>query len=148
MALGNDLNLLVSNINHLPSHALVTACAFCEIVAGRAPATIHATMTNLGRKVLIIEPLNPVVPGHLLAIPAVHVQDAREDREVTGYTFAAAAYFTREPCNLITSCGREATQTVMHLHVHIVPRRDGDNIALPWSNSLNIREEGPDVTRC
>jgi diadenosine tetraphosphate (Ap4A) HIT family hydrolase len=36
-------------------------------------------------------------------------------------------------CNLITSDGAAATQTVKHLHVHIVPRRDGDGLTLPWS---------------
>jgi histidine triad (HIT) family protein len=35
--------------------------------------------------------------------------------------------------NLITSGGREATQTVMHAHVHYVPRRRGDGLKLPWS---------------
>jgi histidine triad (HIT) family protein len=35
--------------------------------------------------------------------------------------------------NLITSQGAAATQTVMHLHLHLVPRTDGDGLKLPWS---------------
>jgi histidine triad (HIT) family protein len=36
--------------------------------------------------------------------------------------------------NLITSVGSAATQTVFHLHVHVVPRRAGDGLALPWTS--------------
>ena len=36
--------------------------------------------------------------------------------------------------NLITSIGAAATQTVFHLHVHVVPRHEGDGLLLPWSN--------------
>ncbi|MEU3978362.1 HIT family protein [Streptomyces bacillaris] len=41
--------------------------------------------------------------------------------------------------NLITSKGAEATQSVYHLHVHIVPRRDGDNLPLPWTPQHEAR---------
>jgi len=88
-------------------------------------------------EVLIIEPLRPVVPGHVLAVPAIHVADALDVPAVTGSVMAAAAQYAREAevgaCNLITSAGAAATQTVFHLHVHIVPRREGDGLALPWS---------------
>jgi hypothetical protein len=35
--------------------------------------------------------------------------------------------------NLITSAGTDATQSVFHLHVHLVPRRPNDGLKLPWS---------------
>jgi histidine triad (HIT) family protein len=46
-----------------------------------------------------------------------------------------AASLAREmgPCNLITSKGREATQTVFHMHLHLVPRAENDGLLLPWS---------------
>ena len=106
---------------------------FCEIVAGRAPAEVVAR----GENDLIIVPLNPVVPGHVIVIPHMHVTDVTDDPMVSGACFRAAAWFTKNngppSFNLIKSVGAEATQTVMHLHVHIVPRSSGDGLHLPWS---------------
>lgn len=85
----------------------------------------------------IIRPLQPVTDGHLLAISWPHVTDALEDPETAGYVMEAAATYARTrsigPCNLITSVGTSATQTVFHLHVHIVPRSPDDGLRLPWS---------------
>lgn len=81
-----------------------------------------------------ITPLDPVVPGHVIVIPRRHVVDCTEDPEVTATVMWAASTIATPPCNLITSAGREASQTVFHLHVHIVPRTDGDGLALPWSH--------------
>lgn len=108
-------------------------CVFCEIVAGRAPATYRARGTSS----IAIEPLNPVTPGHILVIPRAHVVDALEAPSVTAATMYDATLwanaFELAPLNIITSVGHEATQTVFHLHVHLVPRRDGDGLNLPWT---------------
>lgn len=112
-------------------------CPFCEIVAKRAPARKVAWWLNA----LAIEPLNPVTPGHVLIIPKRHVADALEDPVVTGHVFQCAADYARDevvgPCNLITSVGSSATQTVFHLHVHVVPRSPEDGLKLPWSEGTN-----------
>lgn len=84
------------------------------------------------------EPLNPVTPGHLLVVPRVHVRDAGVSPGITARTMALAAAIAGpaddvESFNLITSAGSTATQTVMHLHIHIVPRREGDGLHLPWT---------------
>lgn len=107
-------------------------CVFCEIVADRAPATVVATWPEA----LAIVPLDPVVPGHVLVIPREHVADAAGEPTVTADAVYRAAQYARNqdlPFNLITSAGAEATQTVFHLHIHYVPRRDGDGLALPWT---------------
>lgn len=44
-----------------------------------------------------------------------------------------------EAANLITSRGGAATQTVFHLHVHVVPREAGDGLALPWTPQQTTR---------
>lgn len=104
-------------------------CMFCKIAAGEAPAQV----VYLWQDAIAIRPLNPVCEGHILVIPKRHVEHALEDPDTTGLAFRRAALLGTYPCNLITSVGAEATQTVMHLHVHIVPRRAGDRLLLPWS---------------
>ena len=73
----------------------------------------------------------------MLAISRDHITDALDDPEATGHVMEAAATYARTrwvgPCNLITSVGTSATQTVFHLHVHIVPRHPGDGLKLPWT---------------
>lgn len=109
----------------------VDECVFCAIVAGRASATIVGRWSDA----LTFTPRRGgVVPGHMLIVPRVHVADAVEDPMVTAATMARAAEYagTVGPCNIITSVGREATQTVFHLHIHVLPRRAGDGVMLPW----------------
>jgi histidine triad (HIT) family protein len=109
----------------------VDGCVFCGIVAGRLPSLIVAEWADA----LAIVPLDPVVPGHVLVIPKTHVADALADPGVTAGTMRRAAQLAHglPCCNIITSVGAKATQTVFHLHLHIVPRRAGDGLALPWS---------------
>jgi histidine triad (HIT) family protein len=107
-------------------------CPFCEINTGRAPATFVHEWSNA----IAIVPLNPVVEGHTLVIPKTHVADFADDPDVTGATARRAAQLCRDldlvHANLITSRGREATQSVFHLHLHLVPRAANDGLALPW----------------
>lgn len=111
-------------------HAWNVACPFCKIVAGLAPATI----VHEWEDALAIVPLGPVVPGHTLVIPKAHVADFMADPDVTAATFRRAAELGSGDSNLITSSGVAATQSVFHLHVHLVPRTKDDGLALPWSS--------------
>lgn len=106
-------------------------CIFCKIAN-------HQTMTPLlysGYEVVAFEPLNPVAPGHILVVPRLHVSDFSENPVVTAATMQVSAQLGQnmKSCNLITSKGWEATQSVFHLHVHLVPRRYGDGLHLPWT---------------
>jgi histidine triad (HIT) family protein len=106
-------------------------CVFCQIVAGEAPAEI----VHENEVAVAFVPLGPVTPGHVLVVPRQHVEDALVNPAITATTMLVAAQVAQEsyPCNLITSAGHEASQTVFHLHIHVVPRRAGDGLALPWS---------------
>jgi histidine triad (HIT) family protein len=113
----------------LPTPAL-KPCVFCDIIAGRSPAEIFHEWDDA----ITIVPLNPVTEGHLLVIPKVHVADFGHDPYVSAAVMKRAAQLAATQwCNVITSRGKVATQTVFHLHVHIVPRREGDGLALPWT---------------
>lgn len=105
-----------------------TNCVFCDIVQGKAPATIVAEWDDA----LALAPLSPVTAGHVLVIPKKHVEDALADPEVSAIVMARASELAVRPCNLIVNVGREATQSVFHLHLHIVPRKKDDGLALPW----------------
>lgn len=113
-------------------------CVFCEIVAGRAPATVvYATAGHT-----VIVPLNPHAPGHVLFIPNRHFDSATTDLQITGLMFAHAARYVRTnemDANILTSVGSPATQTVSHLHVHVVPRGEADNLPnwWPWNKREN-----------
>lgn len=108
-------------------------CVFCDIIANKAPAQWVA---NVGGAVAIV-PLNPVTPGHVLFMPKVHVRDAFESPAITGEVMEAACrYAAQDNANIITSVGAAATQTVFHLHIHIVPRFAGDRLALPWASGM------------
>lgn len=109
----------------------MTPCPFCEINAGRTPAQFVDEWSDA----IAIAPLNPVVEGHTLVIPKTHVADFAEDPTVSAATMRRAAQLASgsgHAMNLITSRGREATQSVFHLHLHLVPRAENDGLALPW----------------
>lgn len=106
-------------------------CPFCAIVNGEAPATI---LMHPHYGIAIIEPIGPHAPGHALVIPTRHVPDATTDPPLTGQVFATAARWAQRfgASNLLTSVGADATQTVMHLHVHVVPRGAQDGLPARW----------------
>jgi histidine triad (HIT) family protein len=106
---------------------------FCKIVSEQSPATILRQWPDA----IAITPLGPVVDGHVLIIPRWHVEDVAYDASVTSMVMRRVADYINEfdvgECNVITSRGVNATQTVFHMHVHIVPRRELDGLLLPWS---------------
>lgn len=124
----------------------MSACIFCDIVAGTAPATIVREWPDA----IAIRPRGGVNDGHVLVIPRVHVADAGVDPVVSAATMAAAAELMAEhpAANIITSRGVAATQTVFHLHIHVVPREDGDGLPLPWTpqqEAARVAKEAPDA---
>lgn len=131
--------------------ASVTACEFCEIVAGRSPARIVGeTATTLS-----FFPLRPAAMGHTLVIPKEHIPDLWSlEAEPAGsiaeavITMAHALRRALEPegLNVINSTGEAASQSVLHLHVHLVPRWAGDHIGNIWPPSEPWSEEVKDET--
>jgi len=107
-------------------------CAFCAIAHRRAPAKIVRRWDS----VVAIRPRSGgVTAGHLLVIPHQHVPDVGTDPTVTAAVFAAAAELAAllPACNVLTSKGRDGTQSVPHLHAHVVPQNAFDGLLLPWS---------------
>jgi histidine triad (HIT) family protein len=112
-------------------------CIFCEIVAGRIPATRVAEDAHT----LAFMDINPGVEGHVLVIPKTHAADiftiAESDLDATLHTARRVALAARQALectgvNLFQSNGAVAFQSVFHFHVHVLPRREGDAIHRPW----------------
>ncbi len=106
-------------------------CDFCEIVRRRS-------FQGGDEHTVWFTPLDPVVIGHRLFVPRKHFEhDDVGASKAVGLAFKAAhdwfgQYGSAESFNLITSFGAAATQTVPHLHIHLVPRYPGDELQLPW----------------
>ena len=109
----------------------MAACAFCEIVAGRSPATIEYE----DDEILAFRDIYPKAPIHLLIIPRRHVDSvmalAPEDAALVGRLVLAAKRigeakgFGERGYRLAIHCGPEGGQVVYHLHLHFLAgRRD------------------------
>lgn len=108
-------------------------CVFCDIVAGRAPAQIVRRWPETTAFV----PLDPISPGHVLVVPNQHVRDAVESPSVTMLTMGRAVALASEyhSSNILTSNGAPATQSIFHLHIHVVSRMPNDQLMLPWGTT-------------
>lgn len=99
-------------------------------------------------------PLEPAALGHTLVIPRSHVPDIWSVDDVTAahlarVTVRLANVMRRalRPAglNIIQSNGEAATQTVFHLHVHLVPRWPDDAIGRIWPPETNYSESEKDA---
>ncbi|WP_230536438.1 HIT family protein [Streptomyces sp. OUCMDZ-3434] len=118
----------------------MTDCPFCEIIAGRAAAQVVREWPET----IAIVPRRPVVDGHVLVIPKLHVTDFVASPDASATTMLRAADLAGDhpagAMNLITSRGRAATQSVFHLHLHLVPRAANDGLALPWYSGRSRKD--------
>jgi histidine triad (HIT) family protein len=122
----------VCDTGHMPD------CLFCRIVAGELPSTrIHED-----DRVIAIMDIFPATRGHALVIPRAHAADVRDVRAddltaaATAAQLLAGRAFERHGADGVTimqSNGAAAWQTVVHYHVHVIPRYDGDPLVLPWT---------------
>lgn len=117
--------------------ARVEGCPFCEVVQKHAPARV----VYESRTTLAFFPDYPAARGHTLVVPKVHTPDwlSADADTLTAVTLSVAHLGTAlqgllqpEGMNVITSAGAAASQSVGHLHMHIVPRWHGDRIGELW----------------
>ena len=125
-------------------------CPFCEIVDRDDP---DAREVYRDQNVVAFFPTNPATLGHTLVIPRKHIADIWSlDRataeQLAGATTQLAAAVRRainpQGLNIIQSSGKAASQTVFHLHVHLVPRWEGDPIGHIWPPETDYTEEQKD----
>ncbi|HZM84131.1 MAG TPA: HIT family protein [Candidatus Limnocylindrales bacterium] len=107
----------------------MTDCLFCAIAAGDKPAFV----VHSGEHVLAFLDLRPVFKGHLLVIPRSHVPTLTDLDPVAGYFehVKAAARAVEEglaAAGTFVAINNKISQSVPHLHTHVVPRVKGDGL--------------------
>ena len=149
------------------------SCIFCKIVQEEMPSTLIEEWEST----ICIMPLNPCAPGHVIYIPKKHVQNGHEHPETTANTIDCAMKNPHENMigamekeqqplprksdgtldpdfdyNTQFSKGLNATQTIFHLHVHLVPRTLDDGLPIMWTGQpkghYNTRGRPKNHTSC
>ena len=110
-------------------------CIFCRIIAGEIPSKkIFEDQVTLA-----ILDINPISEGHSLVIPKKHVAYLEDADEIilghmTGIAGKIAKNMIRngfaDGTNLFLASHESADQTVFHIHLHVIPRRKGDNMGI------------------
>jgi histidine triad (HIT) family protein len=110
--------------------APMPACAFCSIIAGSQPA--HVVLDD--EVALAFLDARPLFPGHVLLVPKAHHETLTdlpaalvEPLFARAQRLAAAVPSAVEAAGTFVAMNNTVSQSVPHLHVHVVPRnrRDG-----------------------
>ncbi len=113
------------------SGGAVPGCVFCEIVAGARPAAVVAA----DDAAVAFLDARPVFKGHVLVVPRAHVATLAElPAEALAPYFAAVQRIARaveaglEADGTFVAMNNKVSQSVAHLHTHVVPRRRKDGL--------------------
>lgn len=120
-------------------------CVFCKIISGE----FSCRKIYEDDKTLAFLDISKDVDGHILVVPKKHFKNLLDcDNE----TLSAVMETVKKVSNhLVDNCGYEgvnllnctdesAGQTVPHLHIHIIPRKNGDGVNA-WPNFTGAKEE-------
>src|SRR5215204_7187776 len=106
-------------------------CLFCRIVSGEVPAT----MVYVDKHSVAFLDHRPLFHGHTLLVPREHVETLGDlPAQLVGPYFEAVQLLTRAVQSALDAEGtfvamnNRVSQSVPHLHVHVVPRRRKDGL--------------------
>jgi histidine triad (HIT) family protein len=105
-------------------------CLFCKIINKEIPAEI----VYEDEQVLAFKDINPMAPVHLIIIPKKHIPTLPDMDEkdtllmgqvqLTAARLAVNMGLTEGGFRLVSNCGHDAQQTVMHIHYHLLAGRN------------------------
>lgn len=111
-------------------------CEFCKIVSGDAPSSVLYQDDST----LAMMTLRPMSRGHILVIPKNHATSLSEMKpETGGHLFEVGMRIAEalrdseiecEGVNFWLADGEAAGQEVFHVHLHVLPRSETDEISL------------------
>lgn len=113
-------------------------CIFCKIATGAIPC--HRVFES-GDALAFLD-IGPLAPGHTLLIPKNHyasVLDAPPQAvamltsHIPTLANAILAATGAAGLNVLQNTGASAGQVVDHLHIHLIPRTDGDRLGFRWN---------------
>ncbi|MBQ3409659.1 MAG: histidine triad nucleotide-binding protein [Clostridia bacterium] len=109
-------------------------CIFCKIANGE----IGTDKVYEDEFVTAFRDLNPQAPVHILVVPKKHysnVLEVKENDDIIAKIYGAINKIAKQEnidqsgFRVINNCGKDAGQTVMHMHFHIIAGRAlGDKI--------------------
>ena len=104
-------------------------CLFCKIIKGEIPSD----KVYEDEEIIAFKDINPAAPIHILVIPKKHIESLikikEEDEVLIGriYTvinkIAKEQGFIENGYRIITNCGKDGEQEVLHIHFHILAGR-------------------------
>ena len=124
----------------------MSECVFCRIVARQIPATL----VHEDEHTLAFMDLGQINPGHVLVAVKAHAENlyGLSDTQASAVLQSAARVarairdaFAPHGLSVYQANGKAAGQTVLHYHVHLVPRYEGDGMALTWPVKNPPREK-------
>ena len=114
-------------------------CIFCKLSNGDIPT--NALYED--DVVKVIFDLNPASKGHVLILPKNHFDDIYSmDDATAAHVFQVAVKVAKamketlgcEGLNIVQNNGEIAGQTVFHFHMHLIPRKAGDQAVPEWEH--------------
>ena len=121
-------------------------CIFCKIANGDIPSkTVYED-----DKFRAILDLGPATKGHTLILPKDHADNLFElPDETAEQVMVLAKKLTSQikeklgadGFNLVQNNGEVAGQTVMHFHLHLIPRYENDGQHISWNPGKPSGEE-------
>ena len=108
-------------------------CVLCKIVAGEIPS-MKVEEEEHG---LIFMEMAGGVAGHMLAVPKKHVKNILDcDLDTLNHLMTAVKKVANhcvtnggyEGVNLLNASDESAGQSVSHFHIHLIPRKNGDEV--------------------
>jgi histidine triad (HIT) family protein len=123
----------------------VSECTFCEVIAGERPA--HFVIDQGPIRAFLDH--RPLFPGHTIVVPVEHVEhlNVLPDELELPFWHAVRAVSRAEVAALgadgtFTATNTVVSQSVPHLHVHVVPRRRKDGLrGFFWPRTKYASEE-------
>ncbi len=128
------------------------SCPFCRIISGDDPNVREVARNH---EVVIFFPKEPATLGHCLIVPTRHVEtftDLATDelqQVMSGAQEVAKRLnkvFHPDGINIVQSNGAAASQTVAHVHVHVLPRWENDAIKDFWPEETDYSDQEKDAT--